>query len=237
MSNGTPVIYEGFKLHENEDIEAIFNAFTTTDTNNDIKLKYTPTYIIVSIPGANPDDFKGRTMVPGRVVIPVPIKRTADTVNVKLPGQLKSTKLQYHPHGVELRFALTGYKVQGQNCKKLILQLNERPFVPKITFNSLLVSLSRVQRGNDIRIMSLHSGSHGLHYLTELRPDDAFIDWNDGFEEDLGSGAVWNIEKARQMYAIRHPKEELSTSKQNGEKTVLYSNEFCFYNFFFTIRL
>ncbi len=131
-----------------------------------------------------------------------------------------------------MRFALTGYKVQGQNCKKLILQLNERPFVPKITFNSLLVSLSRVQRGNDISIMPIHSGSHGLHYLTELRPDDAFIDWNDGFEEDLGSGAVWNIEKARQMYAIRHPKEELTTSKQNGEKTVLYSNEFCFYNFF-----
>ncbi len=227
MSNGTPVIYEGFKLHEKEDIDAVFNDAITTDTNHDIKLKYPPIYIIVSIPGANPDDFKGRTMVPGRVVVPVPIKRNADTVNVRLPGQLDSSRLQYHPHGVELRFALTGYKVQGQNCGKLILQLNKRPFLPKITFNSLLVSLSRVQRGNDIRIMPLHPGSQGLHYLTELKPDEAFVDWNDGFEEDLGSGALWNIEKARKMYALRHPKEKLGASNENGTvlviiKTVLY---------------
>ena len=55
---------------------------------------------------------------------------------------------------VELGFVITFHKIQGKTVKNNILDLNPRPF-PRITFNMLLVAVSRVPHGSGLRILRL----------------------------------------------------------------------------------
>jgi hypothetical protein len=71
---------------------------------------------------------------------------------------------------VELSFILTFHKL-GKTLPKLIVQLNERPFLPPITYNGLLVALSRIKLRSDLRIMPIVPGND-ISYLQKLAPDD-----------------------------------------------------------------
>lgn len=141
-------------------------------------------------------------MTEGSVVIPIPRKRNMDTIKIRKRTRLNSGRLQFKPHGCELAFAYTVHKVQGHTCSKIILQLNKRPFMPKITFNSLLVSLSRVSRGDNIRLMPIHPGGENLSYLSKLEPPKELSEWLSFFDPDSsGFGEMWNIQNARASYS------------------------------------
>jgi ATP-dependent exoDNAse (exonuclease V) alpha subunit len=73
------------------------------------------------------------------------------------------TLLKDKEHRVELSFVITLHKLQGKTMPKLIIELNERPFPPSITYNGLLVALSRVTKRSDLRIMPIKSGCDILY--------------------------------------------------------------------------
>lgn len=202
LSNGTPVVFESLVLDEREDEGEVLAAITANVPQEDIKLKFPPQYVVVSVPDGNSEDFIGCTMVPGKVAIPVPRKRIPEPVDFPFPGFRKPRRLHYRPHGGELRFASTVHKVQGGNCNKISLQLNKRPFTPNINFFSLLVALSRVTKSENIRLMPLHPGENSnLSYLANLVPPEDLLKWESFFEEDKATGiSFWNIEKARASY-------------------------------------
>ena len=196
LSNGTSIVYEGLQLHPDEDVHRIHNNILTATEGQDVELIHPPLFIIVSVPGADPAEFQDRTLVPGRVVIPVPEFVSLESVDIQLPGRTKKDTFKYKPHAVELRFAITINKVQGQTCDKIILQLNKRSFVPYLIFNMLYVALSRVRKGADIRLMPPHPNNSSLDYLANLKPNEDLLTWLDAFDEDVGAGASWNTEKA-----------------------------------------
>ena len=114
---------------------------------------------------ANPLEFQNRTLVPGEVVIPIKIKCLPEKGKISVRGRAKKITLNCKPHAVELGFACTSQKIQGQTCNRLILDLNPRPFLPKIEYHSLYVGLSRVRTGQHLRIMPLHQKVMNLNYL------------------------------------------------------------------------
>ena len=212
LSNGTQIVYEAIKLDERENIDDVFRALNTTPPGKDVRLNYPPLYIIASVPDADPTNFTGCTMANGRVVVPIPRKRNQESLPIK--GFPKSRRLQFKAHGCELRFAFTVHKVQGHTCNKIILQLNKRPFIPKITFCSLLVALSRVSRSEDIRLMPLHPGGSDFSYLSKLEPPEELTEWMSFFvEDDSGSGDFWDTEKARAYYSDKRT----SGRKRSGQ--------------------
>jgi hypothetical protein len=75
-------------------------------------LVYQPKYICVEVPSADPAKFVGLTLVPGRVVIPVPFKKNMGkklwTLQVDRLGVIQT---QMRTHDVSLKFALTAHKV------------------------------------------------------------------------------------------------------------------------------
>ena len=74
-------------------------------------------------------------------------------------------------HRVELAFVITFHKLQGKTIPNLIIELNETPFSPSITYNGFLVALSRVAHRSHLRIMPITPGSD-LQYLKKLKPDN-----------------------------------------------------------------
>ena len=170
LSNGTSVVFESLQLDRREDVDNIRTAITTAVEGEPIQLQYPPQFIIVSVPGVAVDDFAGRTLEPGRVLIPIPIYSVMEQAEIQLPGRPKKDTFSYRPHAVELKFAVTVNKVQGQTCDKVILQLNRRRFKPYVTFNMLVVSLSRVRKGLDIRLVPPQPGNASLDYCRVSSP-------------------------------------------------------------------
>lgn len=94
-----------------------------------------------------------------------------------------------------MSFIITFHKLQGKTLPKLIIQLNERPFLPPITYNGLLVALSRVKFRPDLRIMPINSGNDIL-YLKKLAPDENLQVWLGGYNCD----GDWSKEKCEEFH-------------------------------------
>jgi hypothetical protein len=85
--------------------------------------------------------------------------------------------LQTRGYGVDLGYSVTLHKIQGQTCDKLIVDLNDRPFLPKVSYHGFYVAVSRVRRNEDLRIMPIQPGKPDLRYLTRLQPPKKLITW------------------------------------------------------------
>lgn len=96
-------------------------------------------------------------------------------------------------------FVVTFFKVQGKTIIKIIIDLNKRAFQPgenelsfenydlflsfiiAITFEALLVGLSRVSSGDNFRVLPLQPGQTWTH-LTQLKPNEELRSWLSGFD-------------------------------------------------------
>nr|CAH0105805.1 unnamed protein product [Daphnia galeata] len=180
LTNGTPVIFHSLVLDPREDRERLLTAMMQGNTE-DISLQYNPLHILVKITNANPTDFIGMTAVQGEVVIPLSQTHTSKLFPITVPGKLNKIKLQTTSHGIDLGFSVTFHKIQGQTCSKLIVDLNHRPFMPQVTFSGLYVAVSRVRRGEDLRIMPIQPSSINLKFLNTLQPSKKLITWMNGY--------------------------------------------------------
>lgn len=194
LSNGTPVIYHSLTLDPREDYHSIVESIANLSSfQTDIRLEFPPSYIHVSIPHLNPDDFVGRTLVPSEIVILVQISKFPDKVNFRLPNTDLSVDVR--KHAVEMGFAVTVHKMQGQTCERVIVDLNERPFSPSINFNGLYVSLSQVKKSLNLRLMPLQPTVNNLNYLYELKPSPLLTQWLSGFN----TNGTWSAELSKSV--------------------------------------
>lgn len=144
-----------------------------------------------------------------------------ETIDVQLPGRPRKDSLQYRPHAVELKFAVTVGKVQGKTCVKVILQLNKRNFMPYLTFHMLIVELSRVKKGDDIRLVPPQPGNASLDYLAQLKPSEDLLTWLEAFDDDDGMGAPWNIAKACEIHKEKQ-NDPATKDKASGTIHTIY---------------
>ena len=76
-----------------------------------------------------------------------------------------------------MEFSKTFHKVQGKMCTRITVDLNDRPFCPHVTYNGLLVSLSRVKNHLHWCRMPNQPGTTGIAYLKKLKPHHDLISW------------------------------------------------------------
>jgi hypothetical protein len=53
--------------------------------------------------------------------------------------------------------------------------------MPQVTFPGLYVAVSRVRRGEDLRIMPIQPSSINLKFLNTLQPSKKLITWMNGY--------------------------------------------------------
>ena len=78
--------------------------------------------------------------------------------------------------------------MQGLTCKRVIVDVNKRPFQPQICYHGLYVAFSRVKNGDHIRILPLQPIAFNLNYLEQLKPLSALMKWAQGYNLD----SVWS---------------------------------------------
>ena len=202
LANGPKVILESIIIDDRDDPDAIQTRLTT-EISPSIILKHPPQGILVSVPGADIARFSTMTMEPGAVVIPIGlVRRAKDLKGARIKNGVKRD-LYYLPHNVDIGFAVTVHKVQGQTCSKIILDLNYRPFNPQLDFHSVIVMVSRVRTDENIRVMPPHPNGPSLDYLNKLEPKPELVIWLEGFYENepAEDGLVyWCAPRAQTAY-------------------------------------
>ena len=100
----------------------------------------------------------------------------------------------------------------GRTIPKVILGVNKRPFLPRLTLNMLIVALSRVEDGKNIRILPILTDNE-LDYLKDLTYDEDYEIWFNGFDDDN----IWKAEKSRNYLESKIFKRDHET-KENVSK-------------------
>ena len=182
ISNGSPVILHSLTLNSRENYNNIIQRLE--ESQEDIILEFPPTHIHVKLPKANPNDFIVKSLIENEVIIPIPISERSTMHKVSFPGRTDQLEKKFKTHPIELGFAITVHKVQGQTCDRLILDLNKRPFRPNINFHGLYVALSGVKLGSNLRILPLHHNNNNLNYLQNLKPSEHLTEWLEAFNNN-----------------------------------------------------
>jgi hypothetical protein len=195
LANGNTVYMHSLSFSDEDIMSSEYKTFLTmydeSQPGEEVHLKkIIPTFINVEIIMTaalkkywNTSD----TIVPNKYVVPIGFRSRPKKIilDIKVHDHMYNniTLLKDKEHRVELSFVITLHKLQGKTMPKLIIELNERPFPPSITYNGLLVALSRVTKRSDLRIMPIKSGCDIL-YLKKLKPDINLKIWLGGFDNE-----------------------------------------------------
>ncbi|KZS07773.1 Uncharacterized protein APZ42_028439 [Daphnia magna] len=120
-----------------------------------------------------------------KVVIPVKLKSQAEEHKIHFPLKNNHLTVKGKAHAVVLAFAITVHKMQGQT--RLILDINQRPFKPSLTYHGIYVALSRVRTSRHLRPLPLQPFSTNINYLSELHPPKTLTQWLGRFNTE----GVW----------------------------------------------
>ena len=85
--------------------------------------------------------------------------------------------VSYKSHMVELAFAITYHKLQGQTLQKVILDINMRPnSLKRLDFYSFYVGMTRVEYADNIRILPCQDDNRFSH-LKKLKTSVNLKKW------------------------------------------------------------
>ena len=118
---------------------------------------------------------------PKAVVVPLISKNDRNGI------KLQNSRLGYKDHFVDLAFAMTFHKIQGQTVNKVILDINHRPGtryrLNSLDFFALYVGMSRIKTSVDLRILPAHQGMD-FRYIQYLKCDPKLKRWMKGYQEN-----------------------------------------------------
>ena len=130
--------------------------------------------------------------------------------------------IQAKVHGLELGFSVTLHKLQSINIPLLILSIYKRGCAPEISLMALLVALSRVREGRNVRLLPPHAnaGLTPFAHLRNLRSSENFRIWIAGFDDN----GIWSAERASQarrnnQVAIRITRTSQPRTRRSGRRT------------------
>jgi hypothetical protein len=202
LANGTQVKLHSLTWPENAPVATYLARIACAAPGEEVYIEIPPITINVQIPLSDREIQawpREQTIVSNAVVIPVKLS-TRDPTKLHVCVNSTWLPIKVRTHAIELGFAITFHKVQGKTLPRIILDLNNRPFKPQITFNMLLVGLSRVTSGQNFRILPLQPNA-SLEYLTNLKPDPLLSVWMAGFD----TNGIWhaNLATEHQMISNR----------------------------------
>lgn len=123
-------------------------------------------------------------LVDGQVVLPIMTRWKAEEIVVLFRG--RRLTLVVRNFAVELGFAITYHKVQGQTLEKVIVDVSKRPFLPHVDYHGFYVAISRVRHGSDLRIIppACHGDDGDLDHLLQLKPWPELTAWLSAFDTE-----------------------------------------------------
>ena len=172
LANGTPVVLHSLMFKEEDDPEGIRNLIANAEPGEIINVPV-PHAVIVAVPHINYENWikTHESLCEGQVVIPLTSKSYGDKIT------LEDQTLHYKSHPYDLAFSVTFHKIQGQTVRSIILDLNQRPgALGNINFHAVYVGLTRVEYGDDIRILPCHDNNQFRHLL-KLKPKANLKSW------------------------------------------------------------
>ena len=113
-------------------------------------------------------------------------------LQVKIHGAFKNGSISVKIHRVDLGFVSTFHKIQSFTLNEVILCIRKRCFKPSLTFNMLLMALTRVVNGDNMRILNVLENEN-LDYLKSLSYNEDLEIWLNGFDEE----GNWNAELSK----------------------------------------
>jgi hypothetical protein len=174
LANGTPLIMHSVVLSEDDNSENLSKLISEASPGTIIDIT-APYALVVSVPSIDPVKWSNKhsTLVDGEVVIPL-VNTNHRSAKFKLSAD---QTLHYQSHRLDLAFAVTYHKMQGQTCDKVILDINKRPGqLFQLGFHALYVGWSRVKFGNNIRILPDQNDDKFKHLLT-FAPKSCLREW------------------------------------------------------------
>ena len=201
LTNGTQVTLHSLVLEDREDKLRISNDMIYLPLGTDVELHFAPKYINVRIPDADVSEFVNLTLLPGDVVIPITFIRSGSQHKNYTPEEANKIPFSSRSHNVDLQFAKTMHKVQAQTCERITVDLNLRPFIPKVNFHGFFVTFTRVRDHRHWARMPDQPGTVGLSHLTTLHPPGDLISWLNSYD----TNGNWN--KSKLAFPITAAKE------------------------------
>ena len=205
IGNGTYVRFHSLVLSDSESEESRHRVQSQLDQPDGLRppcitLEEPPHAINVEVRVKTSDWPEGQTCCLFRVdhddgtstvVIPMEVSRETAKVDIGFGPWGGARKVEATTHNVDVGFGVTFHKTQGKTMSKVIVDLNERRFKPPVTLSGAYVALTRVTKGDDMRIMPLHPGKN-LDYLKKLKRDTELAAWLQGFND----AGVWERDRA-----------------------------------------
>lgn len=112
--------------------------------------------------------------------------------------------LLHQSHAVELGFAYPDFKFQGATVDKIILLLTKRPSVPHLSISSVYVGITRVKRGEDIRIWPMPITNESTRHLTKLRRSVGLHLWMKNYFNGIWNKSGLQSHQKQKMKAAIH---------------------------------
>ena len=135
----------------------------------------------------------------------VPVAASRETTTKK--NSQSSVYLQRNRHQVDLGFAVTYHKIQGQTLGQVILVMHHRKSKQLLSmcFEMLYVAVTRVRRASDIRVLFFPDGKNGskakrldggLEHLKKLKRPAHFDAWLASYDKDGNWSSAELLKKA-----------------------------------------
>ena len=117
-------------------------------------------------------------------LIPLRLEHAEDVV--------QNVKLAFKQFPLDLGFATTFHKVQGQTLERVIMFLHERKTrqLAKLQWESLYVAITRVKSGDNMRVCyrgsedTTRKNTDGLQHLKKLRRPELYDVWQAAYDKD-----------------------------------------------------
>ena len=141
-------------------------------------LSMPPSHVIVCVKALEVDENIPRMQVGKKYG--VPLKLCPDSKELpKAKTDNKARSVSFSWHYIALAFAFTLHKCQGKTLQKVVLCL-EQSKNTKLTFEQVLVGITRVRSADDLRILPCRFSRQKVwKTLTNLAPAPAFKAWFD----------------------------------------------------------
>ena len=217
IANGTGIRYHSISFEDPTKNEALLNQIENTPEGGTITLEDPPDYINVEMypdldEDSDEDSQKKKRLrkewtygsldnTGHKVIIPISTKGAFIKTKKEVVGG--STGAGYRPSNavlqdhfpLELAFAMTVHKAQGRTIKKLILAISQHPLAQlQMKWESVYTALTRVRKGEDIRLLITKKQWDKLDYLSDLSKNAIIRQFFTGYPDEQGSFVRWDAD-------------------------------------------
>lgn len=190
ICNGAAVLMHSLSFEDPAHADAVRRLAAAAQPGEVVWLPHLPLSVNVELTAAHDWPADLSLVAAGeRPVIPITAV-PGDAVAVTLPDGRTGTVVP-HEHALDLAFAVTFHKLQGRTIDRLIVNLNQPPQAPFLSFESVYVALTRVRRGDHLRLVPPPPGK-SFEHLLQLRARETTTHWLDGFDQE----GVWRRQRA-----------------------------------------